>query len=802
MIKNYLTTSFRNLRRNWNFTLINITGLTLGLACCLLIFFTVRYELSFDQQHKNIDRVYRVLKHAKGENEKGYATGMPLPALGALRNDFPESQISCTYAVRQTLVTIGEGPNRKKYSQQANTVSFIDPQYFRLFDYNWIKGSAASSLKNPGTVVLSETQAKTYFGNADPMGKTIRVNNHKDFVVTGIVQDPPATTNFPFTIMLSFASLKDYGAFTNWDDWDSSYGGGQIYMMLPEHVSEDKMEQQLVSFVKKYREPKHAAVEEYVLQAVNNIHFDTKTSNYSGRTISKGMIWAMVLVGVFILITACVNFINLATAQALRRAREVGVRKVLGSTRGQLLRQYFSETAVITVLSVVLALIVAQVVLSNVANILNIKSEGVVFVTDASVMAFLAVLTIITTGLAGFYPAMVVSGYQPILALKGKMRTSGRGQTSLRSGLIVLQFTISQIVLIGTLIAYSQMKYFRTLDLGFQKDEIISMPIPGQGAGVLEGLYAKLRSEPGIKSMSYSAFTPMSGSNWQTVFKYENDAEFLDFEVVMRPADTAYVRTYGLKLAAGRMYLPADTMREFVVNEAFAKKLGFKNPADILGKRLTIGGSNYKLPIVGVVKNFNTYSLHREIIPCVLTTDRGNYSTLGIKLAANADADQIERIEKVWATTFPDYLFSYTFLDQTLNSFYEKESKLFDLFKILTGIAIFIGCLGLYGVVAFMAESRTKEMGIRKAVGASAFNIFSLFSADFVKLVVIALVIASPVAWYIMKGWLEDFTYQVQISAWLYVAAGLGAVIIALITISFQSIKAALVNPVTSLRSE
>ncbi|MCE7065617.1 ABC transporter permease [Dyadobacter sp. CY326] len=804
MIKNYLITSLRNLRRNWNFTLINITGLTLGLACCLLIFFTVRYELSFDQHHRHIEQDYRILKHAKKNGDNGYMTGMPLPALAALRNDFPElkNQITCTYALREALITIGEGPGRKKHSEQSNSVSFIDPQYFNLFDYEWVKGSPATSLNNPGSVVLAESQARKYFGNANAMGKTILVNNHKTFIVTGIVRDPPATTNFPFLTMLSFASLKDYGAFTNWDDWASTYGGGQIYLKLPESVSEEKMEERFVSFIKKYREPKDAAEEALVLEPVNDMHFSTKTSNYAGRTISKGMIWAMALVGLFILITACVNFINLATAQALRRAREVGVRKVLGSTRGQLLRQYFSETAIITLISVILALIVAQITLSSVANTLNIKADGVVFVKDISILMFLAGLTVITTLLAGFYPAMVVSGYQPILALKGKMRNAGRGQASLRSGLIVLQFTISQIVLIGTLIAYSQMKYFRTIDLGFQKDEIISMPIPSQDAGVLEGLYAKLENEPGIKSMSFSAFTPMSRSNWQTVFKFENDEEFLDFEIVMRPADTAYVRTYGLEMAAGRMYLPADTMREFVVNEAFVKKLGFKNNADIIGKRLTIGGSNFKLPIVGVVKNFNTYSLHREIIPCVLTTERGNYGTLGIKLAASSDPGQIERIEKVWSATFPDYLFKYTFLDQTLSSFYEKEEKLFDLFKILTGIAIFIGCLGLYGVVAFMAESRTKEMGIRKAVGASAFNIFSLFSVDFIKLVVIALVIASPIAWYIMNGWLQDFTYRVQVSGWLYVVAGVGAVIIALITISFQSIKAAFVNPVTSLRSE
>ncbi|WAC09909.1 ABC transporter permease [Dyadobacter pollutisoli] len=804
MIKNYLITSFRNLRRNWNFTVINITGLTLGLACCLLIFFTVRYELSFDRQHKEVERVFRIVQHNKADGDKGYNAGMPLPALAAIKSDYPEVKdlIACTYAMRETLVTIGEGASRKKFSEPFYSVSFIAPEYFKLFTYTWLKGSPATSLKNPGTVVLSETQAKKYFGDADPMGKTIRVSNHRDFLVTGLIKDPLPTTSFPFNTMLSFSSLKDYGSFTNWDDWVSTYGGGQMYIRLPESLSKERMEQNLAIMSKKYRAPKDAAELELVLQPVDDIHFDNRTPNYAGRTISKGMIWAMVLIGVFILVTACVNFINLATAQALRRAREVGVRKVLGSTRGQLLRQYFSETGILTIVSVVFALILAQIALPSVAEILNIQSKGIVFVADPIILVFLLVLAIVTTVLSGAYPALVVSGYQPILALKGKMRTTGSGQSNLRRGLIVLQFTISQVVLLGTLIAYSQMKFFRTMDLGFEKDAIVSMHIPGQGPGQLETLYAKLKSEPGIKDMSFSAFTPMSRSNWQTGFKFENDAEMLDFEVVMRPADTAYVKTYGLQLIAGRMYLPADTMREFVINEAFVKKLGFKKPEEVIGKRMAIGGSGVKLPIVGVVKNFNTYSLHREIIPCVLTTDRGNYRTLGIKLAAGSSPALIEKVEKAWTASFPDFLFKYSFLDETLNSFYEKEEKLFDLFKILSAIAIFIGCLGLYGVVAFMAESRTKEMGIRKAIGATAFNIFSLFSVDFVKLVLVALIIASPIAWYFMNEWQQDFTYKVNISWWLYVAAGIFAIVIALITVSFQSIKAALVNPVKALRSE
>lgn len=804
MIKNYLITSLRNLRRNWNFTVINVTGLTLSLACCLLIFFTIRYELSFDTHHKHAERLYRLLNHSIADGDKGFSAGIPLPALAALRNDYPEmkDQITCTYGMRETLVTVTQGSEKRKFSDQGYDIAFIGPEYFRMFDYQWLKGSPKDALKNPGTAVLTASQAARYFGDADPIGQSIKVRNQMDFVVTGVVADPPATTNFPFKTMLSFASLKDFGAFTNWDDWVSTYGGGQIYLMLPEKVSEVQFEKQLRAFNKKYRDPKDAEKAKFVLQPIEDIHFATKTSNYANRSISKGMIWAMLLVGVFILVTACVNFVNLATAQALRRSREVGVRKVLGSTRGQLLRQYFSETGIITVLSVVLALVSAQLLLPYIANILNIQSEHVVFFQDPYVLTCCLVLTIITTFLAGFYPALVVSGFQPILALKGKMRTAGSGQSSLRKGLIVLQFSISQVILIGTLIAYSQMKYFSELDLGFKKDEIVNIAIPNQTEGVLEALKNEVDAIPGVKSTTYSAFTPMSRSNWQTGFKYENDAELLNFTIVMRPADTAYFHTYGLELAAGRMYLSADTIREYVVNEAFVKKMGLKNPQDILGKRLTIGGSEVKLPIVGVVKNFNTYSLHQEIIPCVLTTMRNNYRTLSVKLDQNAGLDQINRIEQIWAKAFPDYLFKYTFFDQTLDSFYEKEAKFFSLFKILSFIAIFIGCLGLYGVVAFMAESRTKEMGIRKAVGASTLNIFGLFSIDFIRLVVIALVIASPIAWYFMNEWLQDFSYKVTISWWLFVAAGAAAVIIALVTISFQSLKAAMTNPVKALRSE
>jgi putative ABC transport system permease protein len=804
MIKNYLVTSFRNLRRNWNFTVINIIGLSLGIGCCLLIFFTVRYELSYDMHHSHINKLYRLVRYVQQQGEDGYNVGASLPAVDALPNDFPElkDDLTCTYGLRDVLVAAGEGADLKKFVEPMYSVAFVGPAYFKMMDYKWLRGSVDAALTTPGTVVLTEGQAMKFFGTADPIGKTIRVDNKMNFAVTGVVADPPATTNFPFTAMLSFASLKDYGAFTSWDDWQSSYGGGQIYLRLPESVTQQQFEKRLIGFNKKYLTAEAAASESLILQPVKDLHFSTKTQNYSGRSIARGMIWSMVLVGVFILITACINFINLATAQAMRRAKEVGVRKVLGSSRTQLLRQYFSETGIITLFSVLLGLLVAQVALPYVSDTLNIKSEGVLFITEPAVLVFLVVLAIITTILAGFYPAMIVSGYQPILALKGKLRSTGIGQHNLRRGLIVLQFAISQIVLIGTIVAYSQMRFFRTMDIGFNKEQILNLRIPERKAGQVETLAAKLESIPGITSMSFSAFTPMSRSNWQTVFQFENQEKFLDFNIVMRPADTAYVRTYGLKMLAGRMYLPADTMREFVVNEAFVAKMGFKTPQEIIGKQMMLGGGSVKLPIVGVVKNFNTYSLHHEIIPCVLTTQRANYTTIGLKLGANWNKDQIAKIEQAWSATFPDHLFKYTFLDETLDQFYEKESRFFSLFRLLTIIAIFIGCLGLYGVVAYMAETRMKEMGIRKAVGASAASIFGLFSTDFVKLVVVALIVASPVAWYAMDIWLQDFTYRVSVDWWIFVLSGLVAIVTALFSISFQSVRAALMDPVKALRSE
>ncbi|GAB4014233.1 ABC transporter permease [Spirosoma koreense] len=816
MLRNQFITALRALRRNWSYASINVLGLTLGLACCLLLFVTVRYELSFDRHNPNADRIYRMLGVNKTAPEGKPNTGIPFPALAALRNDFPElkHQLTLVTRIKSAVVAIAgrATTETKRFQETDGVIAFAEPEYFNLFDYRWVKGSPQLALANPNTVVLSRRIAHKYFGDMNPMGKIIRLDNRMDFVVTGVVEDPLATSSLPFEVFLTHASVLAYGSTSPPDDWRSTYGGAQIYMMLPpasggSETPAARMERQLVDFVKKYHAPEEAKTLAYILQPLTDIHFATNLTNYAQRSISIEMIWAMVLIGLFILGTACINFVNLATAQAIRRSREVGVRKVLGSTRGQLVRQFLGETSVLTGMAVVLSVAVAQLSLPYVGELLNIK-PGAVSLLSPMALGFLLTLGVLTTLLSGFYPALILSGYQPILALKGKIQSAGAGrQLALRRGLIVGQFAISQLLLISTIIAYNQMSYFRSADLGYDKDAVLTIPLPENEPGQLASLRAKLTSLPAIQSISFGMTSPSSTSNWTTGFRFGQDDKDPGYGVVMRPADTAYVRTYGLKLLAGRLYQPADSIRELIINETFMKRLGFQKPEQVIGKQMRVAGESVKKPIVGVVKDFNLFSLRDGVEPSVLTTQRGNYRTLALKLSTRSGGPAairqlLKQVQTAWTATFPAFVFSYEFLDETLANFYKSEEQLYSLFQLLASIALFIGCLGLYGVVAFMAETRTKEVGVRKVLGASIAQILGLFSLDFVRLVLIALLLSAPVAWYIMDKWLQKYTYKIAIEWWMFGLAGLLAIGVALLTVSFQSVKAALMNPVKSLRSE
>ena len=541
----------------------------------------------------------------------------------------------------------------------------------------------------------------------------------------------------------------------------------------------------------------------HIIQPLKKIHYDTKTGDFSNRTISPGLIKALWIIGAFILLIACVNFINLSTAQAINRSKEVGIRKVLGSNKVALRIQFITETFLIVLSSIILAVLIARLTLPFISRILS-KPLSFDIADKFAVVVFLVLVSIVVTGLAGFYPSMVLSRFNPINALKNKTVIASTRGVSLRRGLVVFQFVIAQALIIGTLIIVKQMNYFTHQPLGFDKTALVNIPFPGDSIGTskLDYLRQQLKSIKGIQAISFGSNTPVEDDNdmWST-FKFNHAAKETDFYAITKFADDQYVPTYKLSLVAGRNLQPSDTAREFLVSEKLVKNLGIVNLQDVLNKQINLWGF-IKGQIVGVVKDYNDRSFRRGIDPVLITTLKRGYTQAGIKLATADVSSAMTSIEKVWSQTYPEFVFEYKFLDDKIESFYKQEHQLSNLYKIFAVIAIFLSCLGLYGLASFWAVQRIKEVGIRKVLGATAGSIVYLFSKEFIILISIAFVIAAPIAWYYMHSWLQDYVYRINISWWIFIAGGVASVIIALLSVSFQALKAAISNPVKSLRSE
>jgi ABC-type antimicrobial peptide transport system permease subunit len=584
---------------------------------------------------------------------------------------------------------------------------------------------------------------------------------------------------------------------TNWDGTTSDFG---CYIMLPRNTSVDNFNQQLRAYSKKVKSPENK--DSYIIQPLNAVHYDTQTGNYSNKTISHELLNVLWLIAVFILLIACVNFINLSTAQAVNRAKEVGVRKVLGSNKAQLQIQFIIETFLIVTGAVVLAAVITVLALPSVNQLLEL-SLSINILNNPAVILFLLAVIMLVTALAGFYPAVVLSRFNPVNALKSKSTANPAKGISLRRGLVVFQFIIAQALIIGTLVIVKQMDYFMHQPLGFDKDAIVNVPYRPDHNKPEDYLRQQLLGINGVQAVSFSSNPPVEDdNNMFTSFKFDGALKDADFQAISKFADDEYVPTYKLQLVAGRNLQPSGWTREFLVNESFVKSLGLKKPEDILNKQISIMGGLIKCPVVGVLKDFNDRSLRNSLAPLLIATNATMYRQVAIKLATTNIASAMQSIKKVWQRTFPDYVYEYRFLDDKVDSFYKQESQLSQLYKIFAAIAIFLSCLGLYGLASFMAVQRIKEVGIRKVLGATAGNIVYLFSKEFILLIAIAFAIATPIAWYFMHQWLQDYAYRIDISWWLFAAGGLAAIIIALATISFQAMKAAVANPVISLRSE
>nr|WP_067059381.1 ABC transporter permease [Mucilaginibacter sp. L294] len=803
MIRNYLKTAWRSLLRNKSYTAINIIGLAIGIAACMLIFLVINFETSFDNYHSNKENIYRVITRRSTPDGIKYRQGVPFPTSQALRLDYPELKgVTAIFNDNDKQLSIGDNNSSDFKKFKEKDLYFAEPQFFIIFNFSWLAGNKENALTQPNTVVITQQIAEKYFGKWDnAMGKTIRYDNKLDLKVTGILKNLPLNTDLPVNIAISYSTLKHTDYSENLKEWQSIIGSHACFLVLPSNVPAASFNKNLNAFIKKYK-PEKDNKDAMELQPLKTVHTDARVGVFSGQVFSTDLINALSLIGLFLLIIACVNFINLATAQAVNRSKEVGIRKVLGSKRKQLIIQFLSETFIITLFAVILATALSEVALPYLNSLLDLKLSSA-FISQTAILLFLAAVLIGVTLLSGFYPALVLSGFNPIAALRNRVKVARSNGITLRRSLVVLQFGIAQVLVIGTIVIISQLNHFKNTPLGFNKDAVITVRLPNDSLSRLNmtALRNQLLQQPGVKNFSYSYGSPSDNMNWGTTFKYDNSPENADFRVTLKWADADYFKLYDLDFVAGKPYEKSDTVKGFVVNQAALRSLGVTNPKQAIGKNINIWDEKTGV-IVGVVKDFNTTSLREQIPPVLMASWNDQYQTANIKLGTGNVKETLASVEKTWNKTFPQSVYEYKFLDEKIANFYRKEDQLSQLYKIFAGIAIFISCLGLYGMVSFMAVQRTKEVGIRKTLGASVANIVYLFSKEFTLLIVIAFVIAAPIAWYFTHQWLQDFTYKITPGAGIFVISIASSVIIAWITVGYKAIRAALVNPVKSLRSE
>lgn len=806
MIRNYIKIAWRNITSRKVYSVINIAGLSIGIAACLLIYVVIQYELSYDTFQPNYKNIYHVVTRIKQADGVTYSPGTADPVSAALRLDFPQAKVAALESNYggQVIVPSGNGDalSDKKFIEYTGMV-FIEPQFFDIFKWRWLIGSP-SVLNDPDMVVLNKSTAIKYFGDwNNAIGKTIKMDNLLTLKVGGIVDDAPANSDLPLRVMVSYATWKekpnDYGYATNWYSTSPYH---QVFMSLPSNAVVDNMNAQLVSFSRKYFGTRTGQTYTLFLQPLASMHFDTRFDNTFGDHItSMANLRTLGYIGLLIIIMAAINFINLSTAQSVGRSKEVGIRKVLGSSRLQLIIQVIGETTIIVLGSVILAVAIAEITLPYLKNIATVPAD--ISLLNIGTLVFLICTTLSIIILSGLYPALIVSGFKPVLALKNKITAATVGGIPLRRSLVVAQFAISQLLIIGTIAAVSQINFVNNADLGFDKNAVVIIFGPS-GSSALQRMKIvkqQLLQNPQVKSASLVTDAPSSSIDWTSNFSFNNAATPENFQAYLKEGDADYFKTFGFHFDAGKGYDPGDSTNQVVINETMARKLGFQHPQDIIGKTIKLGGVRWSA-ITGVVKDFKAKSLRETVQPMIIFPKDAYALEMAVKIKTDNIRRTMASIQKTWGAIYPEYAYSYYFVDADIALFYKQDNQLALIYKIFAGLAIFISCLGLYGLISFMAVQRTREVGIRKVLGASVGSIVYLFSKEFMILIAISFFIAAPAAWYFINSWLQGFAYRINLSAWIFILAIAVSIIIAWFTVGYKSIKAALANPVKCLRSE
>lgn len=793
MIKNYLRSAFRNLWRHRAFSFINIMGLTVGMTACFLIFLYVRFELSYESMHPKADRIYRLVADIKTPTEVINASGPSWAAPPNIADEFPEVEAFVRLTGDNLLVRKGE------IKFQEEKTAYADSALFHVFGFTMLKGDPRTALVEPYSIVLTESTAKKYFGKENPIGQTLLVTGEGvPATVTGVLKDIPESTRLNADLFLSMTTLSKK---LN-PDLDKQWGsyGSDCYLLLKPGTDPTTLQKKFPGFLEKRNGKEMKAWQMFVtllLEPLPDIYlYSTRDESKTGNIHN---VYIFSVIAIFILLIACINFVNLTTARSTERAREVGIRKVVGALKMQLTRQFIGESIIICMIALVFTLILSALLLPQFNHLAGKTIHPGIF-SNGNYLLILVLAAIGIGILAGLYPALVLSSFKPITVLKGRFATGTKG-IFLRKGLVVSQFTISIALIIATLVVYNQMKYMRSQDLGFNKDQMIV--IKSQGDPKQTAFKETLRGLAGVKAVSLSSSVP--GVGWNSAYsQIENkngDFQIANLNVFF--VDFNYIDQYKIKILAGRAFsenFMTDTIQSMVVNEAAIKMFGYTSPEQAIGRRFKQWGREGK--IIGVMKNFHYTSLHQDIKPLTMRIEPNNYDHISVKVSTGNLPATLAAIENKWKTLIPNRPFSYTFLDENFDKQYRGEERFGRLFMNFAILAVLISCLGLLGLASYSTMQRTKEIGVRKVMGASVGNIINLLSKDFLKLVAISFIIAAPVAWFFMHRWLQDFAYRTQIGWWIFVAAGIIALTIALATVSFQALKAAMANPVKSLRTE
>ena len=817
MFRNYFKISLRNLLRNKGFSFINLFGLTIGITCCLLIGLYIANELSFDKYHANADRIWRVsrLFTNKDGSMRLHLGHLAPPFAPLLKNEFPDIEEATRLFSYNATFRHGD----QLYIEDQFYAA--EPNFLKIFDVPFIAGDPGTALNDPLTMILSESTAKKYFGEnymaQDPLSQTMKFDSRADFKITGIYKDFPYNSHMHPEILASFETMRDTN-FYGEEQLRTNFGNNAFstYLLLPKDYPVDKLEAQFPAFIDEVmasnnpdpNAPKPSSTTSLHLTPLTDIHLHGHLDTEIETNGDIKRVWIFSIIAVFVLLIACINYMNLSTARSATRAREIGVRKVVGAFRREIMGQFLSESILLaigaTVLAVGLTLIALPLVNNVIGQQLQVQTAWLTFVP-----LIVLGLAVITGFLAGTYPAFFLSSLSPLKTLKTATGGTATSSSLLRKTLVVSQFAISVALIIAVLVVFRQLTFMQDKELGLEKDHIAAMAFFPSLAPQYDAFRNEMLSGPAVKNITRSTRLPagrLLDSFGSAKVQLEGDS-LMQSTVNLKfvTMDHRFVPTFGLEMAAGRNYREdqgADRFESFILNEAAIRQMGFKSNEEAVGKRIQYGGRNAH--IVGVLKDFNFESLHQDILPMIVFIPRDStfFNFISVQLDGNRIQEGVTHMESTWNKFLPNLPFDYHFIDEDYAQLYEAEQRQGRVFIGFAILAIFIACLGLFGLAAFVAQQRVKEIGVRKVLGATTAGIVGLLSKDFIKLVIVALIIASPLAWWFMHQWLDNFAYRINISWWIFATAGVLAIVIAFLTISAQSLKAALANPVESLRSE